>query len=618
MKKRSYKIFLTALMSIFIFACADDPVVTTVETPVETPADTSTTLQPQAVAADAPTAKSGEQILGNPNYLAISYGAWRSTTREAGADVPSVAQQKEDMKILAAMGIKVLRTYNTQGYIGLDGKSNTENLLIAIDELMTEDSSFEMYVMLGIWIDALNSWTDLEVIHDQENPVNADEMAAGIQLAKDYPEIVKVIAVGNEAMVHWAPYHVAPAIILNHVNTLQALKVSGDINENIWITSSDNHAVWATQGDYASADMDALIAAVDYISLHTYPFHDTHYDSAFWLAPEDETSLSAQEQADAAMIRAKEKALAQYKTAQDHMLSLDIDPKPIHIGETGWASETNVNYGDEGSKAADEYKQKAFYDAMRAWSNEFGAALFFFEAFDEPWKGAADNTGDSEKHFGLIDIDGKAKYVLWNMVDDGVFDGLTRGGNSVTKSFGGVEQDVLDTVLAPNPAPVTGGPVDGESFAVSNTGLSAVAWEDTAWIAEDAGVVTVTTPPSAGTAKDWGWGASLGLAGQAGENLSGFEAGTLKFDIKGTTSSLINIGFQTGLYDNPTRPQTNNYVIFGTGSYPITSEWVTYEIAVTDLVKGAPDFEDVTSLIYFSGAADDGGIIEVRNIYFQK
>jgi len=614
MKINNLRIIFIAIMSLFLFACGSHPSnVGTDNNKDEGMSVGDVILQPQAAASGAyPKSKSSDVILGNPDYLAISYGAFRATERTE-ANVPSVAEIKEDMKILAAMGIKVLRTYNTQGF------SDTANLLIAIEELMEADPNFEMYVMLGVWIDAKNSWTDQEVVHTEESENNALEMAAAVQMAQDYPKIIKVIAVGNEAMVHWAPYYVVPGIILKHVNALQALKATGKINKNIWITSSDNHASWTGAGDYASEDLDALIKAVDYISLHTYPFHDTHYNNAFWLVPANETGLTSFEKVDAAMLRARDYAISQTAAAQAKMLSLGIN-KPIHIGETGWSTETNVNYGDAGSKAADEYKQKKFNDLMREWSNSFGASLFFFEAFDEQWKGAGTrNPGDSEQHFGLINLDGEAKYLLWDQVDAGNFDGLTRAGLSITKSHEGIEATVLESVLAPDASPETGGPVAGNEFVVSNTGLSAVAWEDTAWIAEDAGIVTLITPPAAGQAKEWGWGAGLTLAGNAGNNLTGFEAGTLRFDIKGTTGSLINIGFQTGLYGNGARPQTNNAVIFGSGENVITSEWTTYSIAIADLVNDSPNFADVTALFYFSGTAEiDGGIIEVRNISYQK
>jgi hypothetical protein len=258
-------------------------------------------------------------------------------------------------------------------------------------------------------------------------------------------------------MVHWAPYHVTPRIILKHVTALQTLKADGDIAKDVWITSSDNHASWGsleggTGGGYDNDDLKALIAAVDFISLHTYAFHDTYYDEDFWLVPADEADLSVKQKVDAAMSRAKDVTLQQTADAQKYMLALGIE-KQIHIGELGWASFANVHYGDAGSKAASEYKQKVFHDAVRTWSNEYGTALFFFQAFDEPWKGNADNPGDSEKHFGLIDINGNAKYVAWDMVDALNNAGLTRGEVSTfTKSFGGDMDKLMEKVSAPKAA----------------------------------------------------------------------------------------------------------------------------------------------------------------------
>ena len=52
-----------------------------------------------------------KDILGNPDYLAISYGGYRGKSRELQ---PTVAQLKEDMKILVAMNVKLLRTYNAK------------------------------------------------------------------------------------------------------------------------------------------------------------------------------------------------------------------------------------------------------------------------------------------------------------------------------------------------------------------------------------------------------------------------------------------------------------------------------------------------------------------------
>jgi exo-beta-1,3-glucanase (GH17 family) len=611
MNQSSYKKLVLAAAVSVLFACGDQALNGGGDTPPSVTPPPGDGLEAQIPATGAfPKARNGDTLLGNPNYPAISYGPFRTTVRDE-ANVPSVEELKEDLRIMEAMGIKVLRTYNTQGF------SDTAKLLVAIDELMAEDANFEMYVMLGIWIEALNSWTDQPVIHDQESPNNDLEMAAAIEMVKQYPEIIKVMAVGNEAMVHWAPYHVVPAIILDRVNELQQLKRDGDIPADVWITSSDNFASWGGENDYKNDDLAALIAAVDYISMHTYPFHDTHYNNEFWLVPEDEQQLSVMERVDSAMVRAHDYALSQVELVQDHMQSLDL-AKQIHIGETGWSSYTNYLYGEAGSKAADEYKQKAYYDSMRSWSEEWGASLFFFQAFDEPWKGDQNNPGDSEKHFGLIDIEGNAKYVIWDMVDNGVFDGLTRGGMEIVKSFGGVEQNVLDTVVAPDNA---SGPIEGDVFEVLGTALLqgglATGWEGTAWagVDEATAILTLATPPTGGTKKDWGWGASIVPTGAAFD-LTGFENGVLEFEIKGTTTTNIQIGFKTGRWDLGN--ETSNYVIFGPSGNPVTTTWTKYSIPVAELNSGNANFADVSNIFYFQGTVDDGGEMEVKNIVFKK
>lgn len=383
--------------------------------------------------------KSAADILGNPEYLAISYGGYRMKTRDS---VPSVEQIKEDMKILAAMNIKLLRTYNVH-------LEEVPNLLEAISQLKIEDQNFEMYVMLGAWIDCKNAWTNKEPIHNEESERNAIEIETAVSLTNKYPDIVKIIAVGNEAMVKWATsYYVEPHIILKWVNHLQELKKSEKLPSNLWITSSDNFASWGG-GDplYHTEDLTKLLNAVDFISLHTYPFHDSHYASDFWRVPNEENVLTEIEKIDAAMLRAKNHAIVQYQSTANYIKSLGIN-KPIHIGETGWTSSSDGFYGNDGSRAADEYKAGLYYKHMRDWTKETKMSCFYFEAFDEQWKDAANPLG-SENHFGLITLDGQAKFPLWDLVDQGAFNGLTRDGKSITKTYNGDKAALLKEILPP-------------------------------------------------------------------------------------------------------------------------------------------------------------------------
>ena len=378
-------------------------------------------------------------ILGNPDYLAISYGGYRQKSRDSQ---PTIPQLKEDMKILSAMGVKVLRTYNVQ-------LQHAPNLLKAISELKKEDTSFEMYVMLGAWIDCQNAWTDLPVNHEVESEANAAEIDRAVALASEYPDIVKIIAVGNEAMVRWAEsYFVRPNVILKWVNHLQVLKKEGKLSKDLWITSSDDFSSWGGEDpSYHTPDLEALIKAVDYISMHTYPMHNSHYNPGFWVAPKDEENLNDVEKIESAMQRARDFAIKQYNDVSKYMKSLGVN-KPVHIGETGWATVSNGHYGANASRAADEYKSGRYYQLMREWSNKAGVSCFYFEAFDEQWKDAQNNLG-SENHFGLITLKGEAKFAIWDLVDQGIFDGLARDGQPIKKSYNGNKDALLKDVLVP-------------------------------------------------------------------------------------------------------------------------------------------------------------------------
>lgn len=382
-----------------------------------------------------------EELLGNPTkYPAISYGGYRQNSRDIQ---PTIPQLKEDMEILSAMGIRILRTYNVH-------LPHAANVLKAIDELKQEDPDFEMYVMLGAWIDAMHSWTNNPVrIRDKDAPRNAQEIDRAVELANQYPDIVKVVAVGNEAMVHWATeYYVEPEIILNWVLHLQELKAQGELPEDLWITSSDNFASWGGgSSDYHKDALNELIKSVDYISMHTYPMHDTHYNPVFWGVLDEEEDMTDKEKVDAAMQRALEYAISQYESVKEYMLGQGVDI-PIHIGETGWATVSNEFYGAEGARAIDEYKAGVFYNSIREWSEQEGVSVFYFEAFDEPWKDAANPLG-SENHFGLFTKDGQAKYAIWDLVDMGIFEGMTRNGNPITKTFNGEKEALMETVQVP-------------------------------------------------------------------------------------------------------------------------------------------------------------------------
>ena len=88
-------------------------------------------------------------------------------------------------------------------------------------------------------------------------------------------------------MVKWAAsYYVQPHVILKWVTHLQDLKKKEACLKTLWITSSDDFSSWGG-GDpsYHTEDLEKLLKAVDYVSMHTYPYHNTHYNPEFWKTP---------------------------------------------------------------------------------------------------------------------------------------------------------------------------------------------------------------------------------------------------------------------------------------------------------------------------------------------
>tara|TARA_A200000113_G_scaffold198887_1_gene191246 strand:+ start:1042 stop:2310 length:1269 start_codon:yes stop_codon:yes gene_type:complete len=378
-------------------------------------------------------------LLGRSDMRAIAYSGHRGVERTV-ADTPSFEQTKEDLRILSRMGIKWVRTYNTTLF------PHTERILQAIDELKQE-SDFEMYVMMGAWIGCAGAHTDRVDHSVEDEEQNQAEILRAIELAKAYPDIVKIIAVGNEAMVKWQAHYVSPAVILRWVTVLKEARLKGEIPKQTLITCSDNWAALGGEKPYRNQVLEKLLGELDYLSLHTYAFHDSYYYPALrWGSDLEEQKLPLEMQVDRAVDRAIQEQANQYQAVADYIDSLGLE-RPIHIGETGWASLDNSFYGDEGTCVASEYIASVFYENVHQWIDEEEISCFYFEAFDEPWK--SKGTAGSESHFGLFTVDGRAKYMLWDMVDEDLFNGLMRDGNPIRKTYDGDFDEIWSRLNAP-------------------------------------------------------------------------------------------------------------------------------------------------------------------------
>jgi len=173
------------------------------------------------------------------------------------------------------------------------------------------------------------------------------------------------VAVGNEALVDWNDHMVPVDSVISYVR-----KVRHSISQPV--TVADNYNWWAHQGA-------TLARELDFVSVHTYPaWEGKDIDEAM---PFSIANLQA------------------VRNALPH--------SRLVITEAGWAT-TASEFGPR----AGEEKQKRYYHDLFAWTEQMNITTFFFEAFDEDWKGDPNNPLGAEKHWGLFTVDRKPKQVV--------------------------------------------------------------------------------------------------------------------------------------------------------------------------------------------------------------
>ena len=91
--------------------------------------------------------------------------------------------------------------------------------------------------------------------------------------------------------------------------------------------------------------------------MHTYAFHDTHYNPSFWKFNKNlKNDFSDLEIINKSMDNVHEYTISQYNSVKNYLDKIGVE-KQVHIGELGWSTVSNELYGDNGTHAADEYKQ---------------------------------------------------------------------------------------------------------------------------------------------------------------------------------------------------------------------------------------------------------------------
>lgn len=240
------------------------------------------------------------------------------------------------------------------------GSSEFAETMLAV----IRDDGLDLKVMLGAWI-------------APADPANRREVAAAIRLANAFPEIVVAVSVGNETQVSWSAHRSPPDTMIAHVRRVRA-------GVAVPVTIADDFAYWN------SPDSGVLAREIDFITMHAHPL---------WNGLQLEEALP---------------------WLKDRLAAVQVmhPDRPVVIGETGWA--TSVHASGEQAELIrgrpGEREQRQFFRAVREWADAERRVVFYFEAFDENWKGGP-HADEVEKHWGLFDARRSAKAAVTSIDD---------------------------------------------------------------------------------------------------------------------------------------------------------------------------------------------------------
>jgi exo-beta-1,3-glucanase (GH17 family) len=314
--------------------------------------------------ASAPANASAGGMLLAGETMALAYSGYRAGQQPdlgQGAVYPSREEVLEDLRLLVAHGFRLIRLYDAG-----------PKALMTLE--LIREHQLPLLVLQGIWLSAELSnhdgcpWLDEPMPADllAANVIrNEAETRQGIALARQFPELIIAVNVGNEALVEWTDHLVPLEQVIRYVRQVRAA-----IEQPV--TVAENYLWWINEGA-------PLAAEVDFLGVHTY---------ALWEGKTIDEGLA-------------------FTIENIEEVQAALPGKPVAILEAGWATLAE-EFGDR----AGEREQARYFQELAAWAGGAGMTVFFFSAFDEPWKGDPARPLGAEKHWGVFNLDRSPKYVL--------------------------------------------------------------------------------------------------------------------------------------------------------------------------------------------------------------
>lgn len=295
-----------------------------------------------------------------PCTRAICYSGYRDGQDPSGEILPTYGQVKQDLMILEGQW-QSLRLYAS------DNHSDT-----IMNVIKSENLSFD--VMLGAYITAEQNnphcpwggvYSDEQLAKNVEhNQVQIDRL---ISMANSYPDIVSCVSIGNEAAVGWTDHLVPTDRLITY-----SKQVKSSVKQPV--TFCENYVPWIEA-------LKPLAEELDIISIHTYPV---------WEYKNIQEGMAY--------------------TIENYEAVKSVYPnKQVIITEAGWATKSNGR-GIEPDNV-DELMQQQYLSELMDWAEKNQVLVYFFEAFDENWKGS-DDPLEPEKHWGIYKADRTPKLAM--------------------------------------------------------------------------------------------------------------------------------------------------------------------------------------------------------------
>jgi exo-beta-1,3-glucanase (GH17 family) len=273
----------------------------------------------------APVKLPPSPLAGGEQLGCVSYAPFRGSQDPLVEGTRVTAEQIDQDLAPLSKYTKCIRTYSVD-----DGR----------DDVLKSARRYGLKVLHGVWVSG-----------DPEK--TRRQIATSVAYAKEYPDVITAIVVGNEVLLRGEMTATDLAALIRDVKAQVSMPVTyADVWE-FWLRYPDVHN------------------AVDFVTIHVLPY---------W---EDFPIPASRAAAHLVAIRNK--------------VAVAFPGKEIVIGEFGWPSAGRMR---EGARPSPSNQAVAVIEALAAAKRE-NIRLNIIEAFDQPWKRALE--GAVGGYWGVID-----------------------------------------------------------------------------------------------------------------------------------------------------------------------------------------------------------------------